>query len=463
MVHSFEIHIVQCRELFEKREQLKPVKERRRVPDDPLSFKRTNQNDLNTINDMSFKSFNDNLSPPCENCGRTFLPEKLIIHMRSCRVPQRTSLKEANSGAQRNDRNNNIQSPRISKAYNPRDEMQGFSDYAELMKCSSCGRTFNEFSYPKHVKICKKVFCQKRKQFDSSKKRAEGTELMNFRRTGATVRTTGARVTLGQSKQPAVNNSSQQMQPILNRNPTGNGNGYGNVQSNNAMPKWKADSNAFRQAMRAARAVSKAEVMSKKTGIPLHALMPTSYQQNNSSSYSNPGYVTCPTCNRSYSETAGARHIPQCKNIINKPKALLRGGSSIPAAAMRGSGQFSNSTNIQDHTYQPSSNFRGFETSPAASAGSYHGITGTSTGMGRVPVSTLATRRPSGSGFSGSGPSSARLQPQSIAKMSMQSQVRSSAGLPPASSSSQVKASPRTTGNATGFASSTSFSSRKYY
>jgi hypothetical protein len=37
MLHSFAIHEAQCRELFEKREALKPPKERRKCPSDPFA------------------------------------------------------------------------------------------------------------------------------------------------------------------------------------------------------------------------------------------------------------------------------------------------------------------------------------------------------------------------------------------------------------------------------------------
>ena len=37
MLHSFDIHVVQCRDLFEKREMQKPVKERRSCPQDPFA------------------------------------------------------------------------------------------------------------------------------------------------------------------------------------------------------------------------------------------------------------------------------------------------------------------------------------------------------------------------------------------------------------------------------------------
>ena len=37
-------------------------------------------------------------------------------------------------------------------------------------------------------------------------------------------------------------------------------------------------------------------------------------------------FVQCPTCGRHFNQTAGERHIPQCKNIRAKPTMLKRGG-----------------------------------------------------------------------------------------------------------------------------------------
>ena len=37
----------------------------------------------------------------------------------------------------------------------------------ELRECEVCGRKFNIKSYQKHVKVCEKVFFQKRKPFKS--------------------------------------------------------------------------------------------------------------------------------------------------------------------------------------------------------------------------------------------------------------------------------------------------------
>ena len=34
----------------------------------------------------------------------------------------------------------------------------------------------------------------------------------------------------------------------------------------------------------------------------------------------NEDYIQCPHCMRRFNQTAGARHIPKCKDTINKPK-----------------------------------------------------------------------------------------------------------------------------------------------
>ena len=111
-----------------------------------------------------------------------------------------------------------------------------------------------------------------------------------------------------------------------------------------SLPKWKADSLSFRQAMRMAKAVSLAEKQSKATGVPLHMLLPANksmgprQQGSNSKSYASgqsnggsgssnigyedfsdgygygavdPSFIKCPHCGRHFNQRAGERHIPQ--------------------------------------------------------------------------------------------------------------------------------------------------------
>ena len=76
--------------------------------------------------------------------------------------------------------------------------------------------------------------------------------------------------------------------------------------------KWKQDSNAFRDAMRAAREVTKAIA----TGAPLPPPV---------NSGPDPNLTPCPHCGRRFNDKAAERHIPQCANIKAKPSRLNRG------------------------------------------------------------------------------------------------------------------------------------------
>jgi uncharacterized OB-fold protein len=40
--------------------------------------------DMEEYNNAAAKSFNENGMDKCPNCGRTFLPDRLIVHLRSC-------------------------------------------------------------------------------------------------------------------------------------------------------------------------------------------------------------------------------------------------------------------------------------------------------------------------------------------------------------------------------------------
>ena len=43
----------------------------------------------------------------------------------------------------------------------------GMDGPQNLQQCPSCGRSFNERAFLKHIKICQKVFVQKRKEFNA--------------------------------------------------------------------------------------------------------------------------------------------------------------------------------------------------------------------------------------------------------------------------------------------------------
>ena len=43
---------------------------------------------MKEYNDDAFKDWNEKALLPCERCGRTFLPDRLEVHLRSCKGPR---------------------------------------------------------------------------------------------------------------------------------------------------------------------------------------------------------------------------------------------------------------------------------------------------------------------------------------------------------------------------------------
>lgn len=76
--------------------------------------------------------------------------------------------------------------------------------------------------------------------------------------------------------------------------------------------KWKAESDSFRQAMRAGKEVT-------------HALATGGPMPEQTMSAPDPSLVPCPNCGRKFNEKAAERHIPLCKSIKAKPTSLKRG------------------------------------------------------------------------------------------------------------------------------------------
>ena len=128
------------------------------------------------------------------------------------------------------------------------------------------------------------VFQQKRRKFDSvAKRRAEGLEGQPRRGAGAAAKAAAA------------------------------------IAEPPKETKWRMKSNAFREAMKASRAVA----AHLQAGRPASELPPPRM--------SDPALddrVPCPHCGRRFNDVAAQRHIPLCNKIVAKPKALLRKGRS---------------------------------------------------------------------------------------------------------------------------------------
>lgn len=201
------------------------------------------------------------------------------------------------------------------------------------VECPTCGRHFNAGPFEKHVKICEKVFIKKRKAFDSTKMRIQDNPelIKTYAKTKKEEDKAARKGAVNVDRQAAMNTNKanamgnrgmpmeedfivskpkKRMGAAAQEQPISGGAG--------AAPVWKQQSNAFREAMKAARAVKKAQ----ETGAPLPPVVPSG---------PDPSLIPCPHCNRRFNAKAADRHIPQCQKIIAKPSTLKR-GSGINAA-----------------------------------------------------------------------------------------------------------------------------------
>ncbi|XP_068382126.1 zinc finger C2HC domain-containing protein 1A isoform X2 [Eschrichtius robustus] len=148
-------------------------------------------------------------------------------------------------------------------------EANGSVQVGELLPCKICGRTFFAVALKKHGPICQKTATKKRKTFDSSRQRAEGTDI------------------------PTVKPLKPRPEPP--KKPS----------------NWRRKHEEFIATIRAAKGLGQA----LKEGGKLPPPPPPSYD---------PDYIQCPYCQRRFNENAADRHINFCKEqaarISNKGK-----------------------------------------------------------------------------------------------------------------------------------------------
>ena len=132
--------------MWEKTEAQKPKGERKPLPKKPVVDNRAlgggdggkmTQKDMDAYNEEAFKNYNDNVLDKCERCGRTFLPERLPIHMKGCKGPTVKKTPNMNSS---NKLMGSVGSPSIK---------------GSTSKCSNCGKEYAAKLLDYHMKRCK--------------------------------------------------------------------------------------------------------------------------------------------------------------------------------------------------------------------------------------------------------------------------------------------------------------------
>ncbi|CAF0998092.1 unnamed protein product [Brachionus calyciflorus] len=285
---SIEIHEPQCLEKWKIENEKLPRNLRRPVPVKPavMNISSGGSYDLDQVNEAAWQASKLQLVE-CENCGRKFQPDRLMVHQRSCR-PGNTSKKINASNNYQNDYDDGgYDEPkpavRNAPAFKPRGGQPGNSldslpvgkgsnqividnnqGPLNLVPCPNCDRRFASDRIQVHISAC--TGQKKRKVFDMTKKRVQGTEAEQFLR----------------KKKPEPK-----------------------VKPNN----WRQKHEDFVAAIRYAKLAGKVE----KEGGNLANLPPPPKSTN-------PDYIECPYCMRKFNQTAAERHIPKCKDTVNKPK-----------------------------------------------------------------------------------------------------------------------------------------------
>lgn len=140
-----------------------------------------------------------------------------------------------------------------------------------LTPCPSCGRSFNDEALLKHKKVCQKVFQTKAKKFNSQKHR----------------------IIDGEHKQLLADQKKEERKFTgLKNKSKRTGNLPGSKKN-----KWAAQSLAFRNAIRQARGAK--PLTEGPGGITAGA---GGFEEDND-------FVKCPTCGRTFNETAANRYI----------------------------------------------------------------------------------------------------------------------------------------------------------
>lgn len=163
---------------------------------------------------------------------------------------------------------------------------EGAPPAEDLLQCDTCKRCFFPKVLEKHSKICQKSTAKKRKIFDSSRQRAEGTDISTLKPIKPKSQSSAAAEKAEPPKKPS---------------------------------NWRKKHEDFIATIRAAKNIS--QVI--KDGGPLPPPPPPTYD---------PDYIQCPYCQRRFNENAADRHIKFCQEQAARMPSKGKSEVKKPAA-----------------------------------------------------------------------------------------------------------------------------------
>ncbi|XP_028661829.1 zinc finger protein 474-like isoform X1 [Erpetoichthys calabaricus] len=143
---SIDIHEPKCLEKWQTENEKLPPNLRRKAPHKPEA--QSESCNIKALNEAAWQSSQAQLIP-CENCGRTFLPDRLPVHQRSCK--NKAGFKSSSSGSPMAAQNGSTSmQSRESVGKNHSQPVQK----PRFLICYICGREFGAASLPIHEPKC---------------------------------------------------------------------------------------------------------------------------------------------------------------------------------------------------------------------------------------------------------------------------------------------------------------------
>ncbi|XP_077609123.1 zinc finger protein 474 isoform X1 [Crocuta crocuta] len=136
---SIAIHEPQCLEKWRLENSKLPKHLRRPEPSKPQPSRGVGSYSLQAVNEAAFQSSQAQLLS-CDSCGRTFLPDRLLVHQRSC--------KPKDEGPRAPNPNSSDDLTGARKASG------GLPARPKTLTCYICGREFGTLSLPIHEPKC---------------------------------------------------------------------------------------------------------------------------------------------------------------------------------------------------------------------------------------------------------------------------------------------------------------------
>jgi hypothetical protein len=179
------------------------------------------------------------------------------------------------------------------------DEYPEDGEEEERVECPTCGRRFKEQALPKHAKVCKKVFVNKRKAFDTKQQRILDSDHASL------------------LKQKEIEEKKKKKAGSDN-----------NLAAKKA--KWKKQSEEFRSILRQANADEAADNFVVTKGNGKDGKNITTVKGNaivSTPSVLTEDYKLCSMCNRKYNESAYSKHLPTCEKRTKEANIKSKGKS----------------------------------------------------------------------------------------------------------------------------------------